>query len=94
MLYFIQYDAEHVALLHGIFSTIFGTLVAEIFHFFSAEPMEVPFYTKRFENNNSDLVLRRQKKIGFSQLIPNFPEDMLGFKNLQDAPFNSASFGI
>ena len=51
----------------------------KLFDFFSAKLTKVPFYTKKFENNNSDLVLRRQKKIGFSQLIANFPKDLLVF---------------
>ena len=64
-------DAEHISLRGDIFFNFFRPFFAKIFHFFSVNFSKVPFYTKRFKNNNGDLVLKRQKKIGFLQLIPN-----------------------
>ena len=77
----MQKDAEDYSLPPGIFSKILGRFFADLFDFFYVEFAKVPFYTKKFRNNNSGLVLRRQKKTGFSLLIPHFPKDMVGFKN-------------
>ena len=76
----MQKAAEDFSLPGDIFPRILGRLFAKLFDFFSAEFSKVPFYTKRFKNNNSGLVLRRQKKIGFFDLIPKFPKDILGFR--------------
>ena len=76
----IKKATEDFSLLRAIFLWIFGRFVAKLFDLFSAEFSKVPFYTKRFKNNNSSLVLRRQKKIGFLELILKFPKDIPDFK--------------
>ena len=77
--FFIPKDVEHFALPGDIFFKFFGPFFAKLFHFLSANFSKIPFYTKRSKNDNSDLVLKRQKKIGFLQLIPNFPKDIPDF---------------
>ena len=71
---------EYFSLHCDIFLRIFGRFFTKLFDFFSAEFSKVPFYTKRFKNNNSGLVLRRQKKIGFLELIPKYPKDIVCFE--------------
>jgi len=65
----------------GIFFKILGRLFAKLFNFLSVNFSKVPFYTKKFKNNNGSLVLRRQKKISFFDLIPYFPKDIGDFKH-------------
>ena len=48
----------------------------------------------RIKNDNGDLVLKRQKKIGFSQLIPNFRKDVPIFVIPKDGPLDSALFDV
>ena len=75
----MQKGAEDFSLPCDIFLRILGWFYAKLFDFFCNEFSKVPFYTKRFKNNNSSLVLRRQKKIGFLELIPKLPKDILCF---------------
>lgn len=63
------------------FKKFFGWFLVKLVGFFYIEFSKSPFYTKKFKNNNSDLVLRRQKKIGFFVLIPNFPKDIGDFSS-------------
>ena len=53
----------------------------KLFDFLSANFSKVPFYTKKFKNNNGGLVLRRQKKIDFFDLIPCLPKDIGNFRH-------------
>ena len=71
----MQTTAEDFSLPCDIFLRIFGPLFAKLLSISSAKFSKVPFYTKRFENNNSSLDLRIQKKIDFSKSIHNFPKD-------------------
>ena len=74
---FIQEDAESFSLSEDIFFRIFGCFFKKLFDFFVDDFSKVLVCTKRFENNNSDLVLRRQKKSGFLRLVPDFSKDIL-----------------
>ena len=91
---FTYKDAEHFSSPCDIFFNFFGPFLAKLFHFLSANFSKIPFYTKRFKNDNGDLVLKRQKKIGFLQLILNFPKDIPDFIKSLDAPLDSASFNV
>ena len=93
-LIFTPKDAKHFTPSCVIFFNFFGPFFKKLFHFLSANFSKIPFYTKRFKNDNGNLVLKRQKKIGFLQLIPNFPKDMPDFKKSQDVPLDSASFNV
>ena len=72
----LQKVVEQFPLPSDIFFRILGRFLAKLFDFFSAEFAKVPFYTKKFKNDNSSLVLRRQKKIGFFGLIPYFAKEL------------------
>ena len=77
--HFTPKDADHFALSCSIFLIFFGLFFAKLLHFLSFNFSKIPFYTKRFKNDNGNLVLKRQKKIGFLQLIPNCPKDIPDF---------------
>ena len=72
----LQKVVEQFSLPSDIFFRILGRFLAKLFDFFSAEFAKVPFYTKKFKNDNGSLVLRRQKKIGFFDSIPYFPKEV------------------
>ena len=73
------WDAGHFAPPNGIFLKFFGPIFEKLCHFFSANFPKFPVYTKRFKIDNGNLVLKRQKKIGFLQLTPNFPNNIPDF---------------
>ena len=72
----LQKVVEQFPLPSDIFFRILGRFLAKLFDFLSAEFAKVPFYTKKFKNDNGSLVLRRQKKIGFFDLILYFPKEV------------------
>jgi len=90
----IQKVVEHFPLPCGIFSRILGHFLAKLFDFLFANFSKTPFYTKKIKNDNSSLVLRRQKKIGFFALIPNFPKNIGDFSSSENRPKNPGFFDV
>ena len=77
----MQKVAGDYPLTCDIFFRILGRFAAKLFDILSANFSKVPFYTKKFKNDNSSLDLRRQKKIDFFDLIPYFSKDIGDFRH-------------
>ena len=69
--YLVVRCSGHFSILKYFFQ-FFRPFFAKLLHFFSTNFSKVPFYTKRFKNDNGDLVLKRQKKIGFFAVNSKF----------------------